>query len=200
MLNEDGSVKTINIQVPPKFHSQGVPFDVRVVPESPSSQLQRFETLEPQMQALISELRKLLEQRPIFTRRALQNSLPKGLWDQIGATSGKHAFQYAGYSFNAGPWRDAIVKFGIDPRSDPKYRIYQTMMILSEPESRREAMLETRSLRARTEPDQVPPERSHLFDGKAVCKDCRVWQVCDITDPLLSKILATPNLRPECQV
>lgn len=48
--------------------------------------------------------------------------------------------------------------------------------------------------------EPVPSEESHLFNGKTYSKDCKEWQVCDISDPIISRILSTENLRPECQV
>jgi hypothetical protein len=39
-----------------------------------------------------------------------------------------------------------------------------------------------------------------MFDGKSVSVDSKVWQVCDITDPLLSSMLSTPDIREDCHV
>lgn len=162
--------------------------------------LSPVESLELPLQRLITSARRLLEERPIFTRRALKNSMPGSDWDTIGQNSAKRIYQYCGYQFSAGPWRDAIVRFGVDPRKDPHCRIYQTMMFMLENEPK-----DSRAKYNRTRADpgtsgQVSNKESHLFDGKTVYKDAKTWQVCDISDPFLKSLLATTDLRKECHV
>lgn len=116
----------------------------------------------------------------------------------------KQAFQYVGYMFRSGPWRDAIVKFGIDPRSDPKYRIYQTMMFqifTRDPDGAGHKRWEDERTRfAKSMRGKEQNKNSHLFDGKTAHMDGKVWQVCDITDPLLKSLLSTIHLREECDI
>ncbi|TVY44231.1 Transcription factor tau subunit [Lachnellula occidentalis] len=138
---------------------------------------------DPNLQSLVAILKEALEERPIWTRRALVNRL--GQSPHLSLL--KSAYQYVSYQFKNGPWREALVKYGVDPRSDPKYRIYQTIFFRIsddvEPgvlwkDQRREQMLRY----VRTDPT------SHLFDGKHVSLEGRVWQICDITDPLLYRL------------
>jgi len=138
---------------------------------------------DPNLQSLVAILKEALEERPIWTRRALLNRL--GHSPHLSLI--KSAYQYVSYQFKNGPWREALVKYGVDPRSDPKYRIYQTIFFRisddAEPnklwkDQRREQMLRYN----RTDPT------SHLFDGKHVSLEGRVWQICDITDPLLHRL------------
>jgi general transcription factor 3C polypeptide 5 (transcription factor C subunit 1) len=37
-----------------------------------------------------------------------------------------------------------------------------------------------------------------MFDGESYKTDGKVWQVCDITDPLLKELLDNAPIRPEC--
>ena len=159
-----------------------------------------IDTLESSLQQLIASARRLLEERPIFSRRALINALPKEEWDTTGPNLAKHLYEYCGYSFTSGPWRDAIIRFGVDPRKDPDCRKYQTMMFMLENEPKDSRAKYNRTKADKREDDQISREKSHLFDGKSVSKDGKVWQVCDIVDPFLVSILATTNLRKECHV
>ena len=150
------------------------------------------------MQRLIQQAQLLLEERPIWTRRALRNRLSEADWNIIGSNAARYIYQYVGYLWASGPWRDAIVKFGIDPREDPKYRIYQTMMFIIEPAPRRPKESGSQSSVVNT--TKPRSRESHLFDGKSITLDGKVWQVCDIIDPQLASIFSTCSLRDKCHV
>lgn len=152
------------------------------------------------MQRLVTGARMIMEDRPIFTRRSLPNCIPGDDWEAVGLNTAKYVYQYVGYIFASGPWRDAIVKFGVDPRKDPKYRIYQTMMFMLESEPKDSRAKYSRSKPKREKTEQELRKESHLFDGKHVSKDGKVWQVCDVTDPILQTLLATSNIRQTCHV
>ena len=152
------------------------------------------------MQRLIAACRRLMEDRPIFTRRALMNCTACKDWDNVGQSGGKMVFQYVGYSFGSGPWRDAVVRYGVDPRNDAQYRFYQTMMLMLDNEPRVGRSKGTKSKPERTKMAQELSNESHIFDGTNVSKDGKLWQVCDITDPLFKDVLATEYLRTECHV
>ena len=204
IVDEFGNIGTTNVQGPRKAHNYPVPFDIDMVPQAPAPEVQPAETLGPLVKKLIEEARKVLSERPIYTRRALQNSL-RDLWDKVGENSAKHIYQYVGYVFQSGPWRDAIIRFGVDPRKDPKYRIYQCMLFMleKEPQDSRAKLQRTNlehtkhSLR---DSEQEKRKTTHIFDGTSVGKDGKVWQVCDITDPIIKGILDTNNLRIQCDV
>ena len=203
-IDGHGNIITRNMQVVPKIYAQSIPFNATTVPTGPSSALPPISSLEPTLQRLIATANTLLETRPIFTRRSLPNCIPSQEWHSVGLNVTKFLYQYLGYIFASGPWRDAIVKFGIDPRTDPKYRIYQTMMFVvdTEPKDSRaeykRKMTTTSSKREKT--GQELRKESHLFDGENMSRDGKLWQVCDITDPLLKDILATQNLREKCHL
>ena len=180
--------------------AQSIPFDAPGVPSTPSADLAPVETLESSLQQLIASARRLLEERPIFTRRALMNALPKAERDTISSNSAKYIYQYCGYSFTSGPWRDATIRFGVDPRTDPEYRIYQTMMFMLDNEPKDSRKKYNRPNVGIREDEQILRRKSHLFDGKVASKDGKIWQVCDVVDPFLKSILDTNDLRKECHV
>lgn len=105
----------------------------------------------------------------------------------------KEATQWVGYSFRAGPWRDSLVKYGVDPRKDPKYRVYQTLMFQLD----KRADAATASGGDRKIPDGW---QSHIFDGENITHSGKTWQICDVTDPLLKSIFDTDAIQEECDV
>ncbi|SLM35004.1 Transcription factor IIIC, subunit 5 [Lasallia pustulata] len=194
MVDAFGNVTTFNTQVANKILTQMVTYDVESVPAGPRDDLEPIDILEPLKHDLIERLRQLLEERPIWTRRAIGNRLaaPGREWNT------KHIYQYAGYMFRSGPWRDAVVKFGVDPRSDPKYRIYQTMTF--QIDEKQVEDLEMPNPGGQKPSRKAKNSLSHLFDGKTVVLDGKVWQVCDVVDPLLKSLLDTDDLRDECHI
>ena len=184
----------------PKVANPPVPFDVDTVPQGPSSDLPAIEILTPAMQRLVKTALSITQKRPIFTRRALYNCMPGNDWDVVGPNYAKNVYQYVGYTFSSGPWRDALIRYGVDPRTDPSFRMYQTMIFMldTEPKDSRAKFNQTKP--DRTKSEQVLKKESHLFDGVTVSMDGKIWQVCDITEPFLKDLLATTKLRKECHV
>ena len=190
----------INIHTGPKVTNPPVPFDVDIVPQAPSPELPAIDTLTPAMQRLVNSALGIMQDRPILTRRALYNHMPSNDWDITGQNAAKPVYQYVGYMFSSGPWRDALVRYGVDPRTDPKYRIYQTMIFMLETESKIPRAKSNRTKPDRKKSEQVLKKKSHLFDGVTVSTDGKIWQVCDITEPFLENLLSTTNLRKGCHV
>ncbi|XP_044266481.1 general transcription factor 3C polypeptide 5 [Tribolium madens] len=69
----------------------------------------------------IERVKQLFEERPIWTKAAIRYNT--GLSDEHS----KIILPVVSYYFTNGPWRISWVKFGYDPRKDPKARIYQTL-------------------------------------------------------------------------
>ena len=139
----------------------------------------------------------------MWTRRALSNQMRTTQWMILG----KHVYQYVGYMFRSGPWRDVVIKYGIDPRTDPKYRIYQSIMFQFDAANAYVISKTTNGIRRgdrggarQAGPGPTHSNNSHIFDGTSVEMDGKMWQVCDITDPSLKELLATSDLRKQCDV
>ncbi|KAG5813118.1 hypothetical protein H9Q74_003833 [Fusarium xylarioides] len=153
---------------------------------------------DPRMVEIMAELEAAFDERPVWTRRSLLNHLGGKLknWNEL-----KKYLNYAAYQFKGGPWRDGVVPYGIDPRTDPKYRTYQTLMFKLPKQKRAQRGQTWKSLRK----VQMGPlkefleelSESHVFDGDTFHTDGKVWQVCDITDPLLKDLLENAAIRPE---
>jgi general transcription factor 3C polypeptide 5 (transcription factor C subunit 1) len=142
---------------------------------------------DPDLQKLIIELKEALEERPLWTRRALANRIGNSPQFYLF----KFALQYVGYQFKGGPFRDVVIKFGIDPRTDSKYRMYQTIFFKLYEEEEKGPFRKWHdnrsiSLSKRT---KLKDLTTHLFDGKSLTLDGKVWQFCDITDPFLANLI-----------
>jgi general transcription factor 3C polypeptide 5 (transcription factor C subunit 1) len=165
---------------------------------------------DPHVKAVMGELKAAMEDRPAWTRRSMFNRLSSAV-SSLPKSGNiiKHCIQYAGYQFRGGPWRDSLVKYGVDPRISPELRIYQTLIFKLHKRQvgnvggswqsvrRKEVSTLSGSFGRywRGVDDGIDRSRSHIFDGKSFSTDGKVWQVCDITDPLLKKLFdeAVPN-------
>lgn len=156
---------------------------------------------EPELKipdGLMNQLEKLMEERPIWTRRAILNRITGDYSDSLM----RIALQLIGYQFRGGPWRDAFVKYGVDPRSDPKFRAYQTLAFKLERnivgtkkmtwEAIRKGQFKSRA--------RGKDRDSHIWNGDNYSTDGKFWQVCDIVDPFVHDIIEKAPLRPECDL
>ncbi|PGH00579.1 hypothetical protein AJ80_09150 [Polytolypa hystricis UAMH7299] len=212
-----GQITTINTQQVTKVLTHLVTYDVPNVPSGPRENCPPIDTLDANLQSTIAALHELFRTRPAWTRRSLRNSLT--------STDHKYglrlAVPYVGYIFRSGPWRDAIIRFGYDPRTTPDARIYQTFMFrilptAAELEAQGGAALATTTVvsgRRHTYPrlsnvlgDESAPNTSHLFTGQPpLPRDGKMWMICDITDPILHSLLSPssptcPPPRPTCDI
>ncbi|KAF3045974.1 tau 95 subunit of transcription factor TFIIIC [Didymella heteroderae] len=165
------------------------------VPTQPKPTLQPESSLTPYLQTLIAQIKNLLKERPIITRHMLYNKLG---WDK--RTRLRQAAVYCGYFFESGPWREALIAWGVDPRKDPQYRKYQTVSFMSYKKRgtarHHDAFDKHVQELSRMTAEQL--EHQHTFDGVHASDTGNTFQFCDITDPLLAKMLATENLRTTC--
>ncbi|KAF3927707.1 hypothetical protein ABW21_db0204766 [Orbilia brochopaga] len=141
-------------------------WDMLTVPQSSNMSFPRG----PQMLLeCIRTLEELFLQRPIWTRRGLMNSIPSTMWKIL-----KFAYPHVAYYWRSGPWRDTYVKFGVDPRSDKEFAKYQV------------AAFKLHNVKWR---DADNHAQSHIFDGERFVLDGKIWQFCDLTEPLLAKLV-----------
>lgn len=138
----------------------------------------------------IEKFKALLERRPVVSRRLLLNVFP-----EITETIQKEAIQWIGYSFDAGPFAHLIIRYGLDPRTDPKYRIYQSLTFKVE-----EKWLAVDAASRAIRRSRREPSEDHVFDGHRLDATGRTWQVCDVTDPLLHDILTHAPFNAQCNI
>jgi general transcription factor 3C polypeptide 5 (transcription factor C subunit 1) len=186
----------INLQKSLAFNSYIIikPTDVSV-PTGPKSNLPPISSLTPYLQTLIAQIQAELDKRPIITRHLLYNKLG---WDR--RTRLRQAAIYCGFFFESGPWREALIRWGVDPRNDPAYRKYQTVSFMSYQKSGRAKHGQTFDdhIAKLSQMSTKELETQHIFDGKTVSDTGSLFQFCDLTDPLIAKILATSDIRTSC--
>lgn len=210
MNTDDGGYEMVNTTA--KVQSVGYFIGIRdPIPAAPTG---RPPVRDPLFDDVVRAMKICMEERPVWTRRSIINRLvtldfdPANPGRRIPSNPSqqivKNAIQFAGYQFKGGPWRDALVRYGYDPRTDPSSRKYQCLIF-------RLRRLEVgqmgemwQDIRKRDlagikgTMDEFTD--SHIFDGKTYKDDGKVWQVCDITDPLLARLLADAPLRPQCDL
>jgi len=186
---------------PPRYVNHVFELDAETIPSEPPVPLEPEDSLDPKLRACIRKFREELEKRPIMAKRVQENLVSNS--DYVI----RRAWCYVGYMFSAGPFRDAIIKFGVDPRKDPACAKYQTLWFQLPGETGY-----GRSKGAESVPSRLngkPPRKSkirakssdsHIFDGERLFRDGKTWQICDITDPLLKGIIDNAPLRDECDV
>ena len=176
-------------------------YDTPAVPTMAPDDIIPESSLPESFKTLLAAMREILTRRPVCTRRYLQNHVPLDVWKKVGPNAAKQLWQYVGYIWNSGPWRDSICALGIDPRKDQEMRWYQTMMFQVETESGDTSPATARSSKIRNDRKLAAEGKyreGHIFDGRTVGLDGKVWQLCDITDPLLRGILETSTVREVC--
>ncbi|CBY01704.1 hypothetical protein IAQ61_010061 [Plenodomus lingam] len=186
----------VNLQRSIAYHGYTIikPTD-ESVPNGPKSTLPPEESLTPYLQTLVKQIKAELVKRPIITRHLLYNKLG---WDK--RTKLRQAAVYCGYFFESGPWREALIRWGVDPRKDPAFRRYQTVSFLSYLKSGMTKHNKTfdQHVYALSRMSKEELETQHTFDGTNVSQTGNLFQFCDITDPLIAKILATKDIRTTC--
>lgn len=115
-----------NTQEAPKVFSYQVQWDTVDYPTSPMPGLPPIEEASEVFKTTTAALKELFSERPIYSRRALLNSLQS---DLTSFNVVRYCLAYVAFAARSGPWRDTYVRLGVDPRTDPKYRIYQSVML-----------------------------------------------------------------------
>lgn len=123
-----------NSQAPPKTYTFQIAWDDVEYPKSIMPGITPLGKQTPINQETVAALQKLFEERPIWSRRAMLNCLPSHL---SSFNVVRFCIGYVAYAIRSGPWRDTLVRLGLDPRTDPKYRFYQTIMLQLVPRSDR---------------------------------------------------------------
>jgi general transcription factor 3C polypeptide 5 (transcription factor C subunit 1) len=176
--------------------------DIPQVPQGPSPHLDPLPTTVPAMQLCVKRLKEFFAERPVTTRRTIFNSYlerhgpgtpdaSKDNWRPLL----RFALPYICYMFKSGPFRDAYVIFGVDPRKDKKWAKYQT------------AIFNFRTGKWRNKPvvqENVEGlwkgRKNHLFTGNEIGTEVVSYLFLDILDPMLRKLIDESPLRDKFNV
>ncbi|KAI0490375.1 hypothetical protein F4859DRAFT_457910 [Xylaria cf. heliscus] len=195
-LDEEGETRLINRQGRNKFsYGHFIHHDAFPAPDRPTRMDGEAQKVP---ESLTQQLRDAMERRPVWTRRAIVNQVRGNYTESVL----KVALQLMGYQFRGGPFRDAIVKYGIDPRHDPKYRQYQTLSFKLAKNLVGSTKVPWQTIRRGQVKSYTKNDdpTSHIWDGESYSTDGKLWQICDITDPFMLDIIANAPIRSECDL
>jgi len=167
-------------------------WDDMTYPTRPNPDLLPLTDLPKKSKRIYTILEEAFNQRPIWTKRALYNQFPS----DISTHQAQQTFPYFCFVMKSGPWKDAFVRFGVDPRTSIKYRKYQTIMNQLDPQKWGPETKSTRRSKASNNP------MSHIFTGKGeIPPDGTTWQFCDLEDRDLKTLVDLPDfyLRATCE-
>jgi general transcription factor 3C polypeptide 5 (transcription factor C subunit 1) len=165
-----------------RYWEQDTSLQVEELPTEPPDDLpKKTDTVK----SVVNALKEAFKDRPIVSVRAFHSM-------QAGHTTHalRSAVPYVGYYMHTGPWARTIAKYGIDPRKDPAMRKYQTIAISNKRMSTANIPAERR----------VPASKAHIFDGTLIGAVSNLWQLCDLTDPILERVINTESIRSECEL
>ena len=186
-----GEAALLNRSRSRRFEIEYLSHDAEDIPTGPPPDV----PTDPELLHIIGELNEALAERPVWTRRALSNRVGNSPYLYLL----KPALQYVGYQFKGGPFRDAVIRFGIDPRSDPQYRMYQTVFFKLYEEEQKGPFRQWHDNRSTylSKRTKLTDLTTHQFDGISLTLDGKIWQFCDITDPYLANLIRTAPVSPE---
>ncbi|KAL7006102.1 tau 95 subunit of transcription factor TFIIIC [Cystobasidiomycetes sp. EMM_F5] len=105
------------------------------------------------------------------------------------------------YTFSDGPFREACVRFGYDPRTDREARFYQRIHFRNLGNSKIYLKRIPGGNAGNTD-DRDPESETvtHIFDGQAVHRNIGNYQLCDVSDEFLkSFIMSQDFVREKCE-
>ncbi|KAF9263593.1 hypothetical protein L218DRAFT_927336 [Marasmius fiardii PR-910] len=177
-----------------------ITYHEQVVPDRPP---QNVEDARNQVDAnIVKHIESFFEDRPIWTRMSLFNQITPAMAREVH--NSKIILPLVCYVFQDGPWRDTLVRFSYDPRSDPEARFYQRLYFrnANHPISRPSVMTRRQERAAGNMLDLTDSDErrnSHMFDGRTLTKETAAFQLCDISDPMLKGMIeSTEDLRETC--
>ncbi|KAK9321266.1 RNA polymerase III transcription factor IIIC subunit-domain-containing protein [Lipomyces orientalis] len=205
VTDASGATRLVNKSIVQRLFSKVVRWTDESVPDEtyPAKNLPvaKATASNPRMLEIIDLLRAKFDERPIWTRRALEEEALDDELRHMWTSHVKFALPYIAFTWKSGPWRATYTKYGIDPRKDKVYAKYQTEYFRISPKEEEEAKKPGRYALLKDEEDahekradvHVP---THIFDGIHLPAG-RSFQLCDITDPVLADLVQNGGLRVE---
>jgi general transcription factor 3C polypeptide 5 (transcription factor C subunit 1) len=125
-------------------------------------------------------IQALFEERPVWTRLALENRVP-----ECSSIEMRHILIKYAYMFSDGPWRQCWVRFGYNPQEDRASRFFQLLDIRSQVLVRPPENQWVREKR----PNHEFPETFTVTLERGIQTQLSSWyQICDLKHPLLVKL------------
>ncbi|GAA5994901.1 TFIIIC subunit 5 family protein [Rhodotorula paludigena] len=211
-MGEAGTERLITLGRHKSRPMQSILFVQPDVPTKPEESLLK-ELGRTTHSALEQRMLELLEGRPVWTRSALLNQLSPE--QNKFSRADKSCWPMVAYTFSDGPFKDLIVRFGYDPRKEREARFYQHIILRNVANVRQRAQPNTRSTaqanaaRLRVNRDTPTADdspavtgdanQSHIFDGEHISGKVAHYQLCDISDPLIARLIRSEEgILSEC--
>lgn len=132
VTDSEGTVRVVSRKATLKLYTIIVDYSVGEIPPEPAEALRKnlqvLTATPPQpgsteaaLLSCLDWLRRAFDVKPIWLRKHLEDVAPADLRRVL-----KQALPYVSYIFKSGPWRFCNVKFGVDPKSDQRYWVYQS--------------------------------------------------------------------------
>ena len=178
--------------------------DIPTIPTTPSSGLDSLTapSTNPSLLLCVKRLHVFFAERPISTRRAIFNSYltRHGPGNSDSLTENwrpilRFALPYVCYMFKSGPFRDAYVVLGVDPRKDSKWAKYANSIF-----NFRTGKWKNKAVVQEDVKGLWEGRNNHLFTGKEVNTKVVAYGFIDILDPILRKLLDESPLREKFHV
>ncbi|KAK9328876.1 RNA polymerase III transcription factor IIIC subunit-domain-containing protein [Lipomyces starkeyi] len=205
VTDASGATRLVNKSIVQRLFSKVVRWTDAAVPDESYATnnlpVAKATAANPRMLEIIELLLTKFEERPIWTRRALEEEALDEELRHMWASHVKFALPYVAFTWKSGPWRATYTKYGIDPRKDNKYAKYQTEYFRIAPKDEEEGKRPGRTvpLKGEEDADDRKPDGdvpTHIFDGIHLPTG-RSFQLCDITDPVLAELVQHGGLRDE---
>ena len=159
----------------------------------------RLEHRPPIIQDTYAALKRLFEQRPIWTLEAVTSSCDPS----IQFLNISKAIFHLAFEVTSGPWEGTFCLYGLDPRKSARYAKYQTLV----PNKSRQNGSQTEPVPIQPE---VPPQDPRILQTDDTIHSVYTYhpspntpiQLCDIKDPQVTSLvnLPRPSLRSQCEV
>ena len=184
---EQGNIKNISNKHQ-KVLFVSVQYQEPVPPEAPEDLLKKAEVKNADQNKVYKKLVELFNERPISTRARLAQHFTA---DQI--LDFKKYLPLIAYHTRTGPWRACWIKFGVDPKSSPEYRMYQLMDVRMRNEKPGTVKMGMTRLLSNGQSSASISEQD-TKDERAII------QMCDITDPSFQFLVNYDQIAPrdEC--
>ncbi|KAK9234813.1 RNA polymerase III transcription factor IIIC subunit-domain-containing protein [Lipomyces kononenkoae] len=205
VTDDTGTTRLVNKSIVQRLFSKVVRWTDAAVPDesyvTKNLPVAKATAANPRLLEIIDLLRTKFEERPIWTRRALEEEALDEELRRMWASHVKFALPYVAFTWKSGPWRATYTKYGINPRKDKAYAKYQTEYFRISPRDEMEGKKPVRSVPLKDEgdSDERKPDAdvpTHIFDGIHLPAG-RSFQLCDITDPVLADLVQHGGLRDE---
>lgn len=192
---ESGEVRVVAKRLTPRLHTIIVDFGQGEVPHQSALPLRAnlaklraappaVNTMEFALEACVSWLETMFELKPIWTRKHLEDVVPRDLKRVI-----KQALPYVSFIYKSGPWRFCNVKFGVNPKTDRRFWQFQSEYFRI-PGMR----FGRRGAGGRVVPPTLTPLEigisSNLFFDGVTLPDTITYQVGDLLDADIQRLIA----------